>query len=61
MNIKGKYLDQLIEVLSVQTNSTNEKLMVLYLDKALRSMGLQYSIDAAGNVLVTKGKAETYP
>ena len=61
MNIKGKYLDQLIEVLSVQTNSTNEKLMVLYLDKALRSMGLQYSIDAAGNVLVIKGKAETYP
>lgn len=61
MNIKGKYLNKLIEVLSVQTNSTNEKLMVLFLDKTLCSMGLQYSIDSAGNVLVIKGEAKTYP
>ncbi len=61
MNITGKYLAKLVEVLSIQTNSTNEKLMIVYLDKTLRSMDLQYSIDAAGNVLVIKGKAETYP
>jgi len=46
-------------VLAVQTNSENEKLMVLYLDKELRKLKLPYHIDAAGNVLVTKGKAKT--
>lgn len=57
----GKDYDRLIEVLSVQTNSENEKLMVLYLDKVLRSMKLDYMIDSAGNILVVKGKADTYP
>lgn len=53
--------DKLVELLRVQTNSENEKLMVLYLDKELRELRLDYTIDAVGNVLVTKGKATTYP
>lgn len=55
------WFNKLIEVLSVQTNSENEKLMVLYLDKELKKLKLNYSIDAAGNILVTKGKTNTYP
>ena len=59
------WLNKLIDVLSVQTNSTNEKLMVLYLYKSLEAMDLRYGrdwiIDAAGNILVIKGKADTYP
>ena len=55
------WFQKLIDVLRVQTNSENEKLMVLYLDKELRKLKLPYTIDAAGNILVTKGKAKTYP
>lgn len=55
------WLSKLFEVLNIQTNSENEKLMVLYLDKELRKLKLPYIIDAAGNLLVTKGKATTYP
>ena len=55
------WLQKLIDVLRVQTNSENEKLMVLYLDKELRRLKLPYTIDAAGNILVTKGEAKTYP
>ena len=55
------WFQKLINVLRVQTNSENEKLMVLYLDKELRKLKLPYTIDAAGNILVTKGKAKTYP
>ena len=53
--------NKLIELLNVQSNSTNEKLMVLYLDKELKRLKLDYTIDPAGNILVTKGKATTYP
>ena len=35
--------------------------MVLYLDKELGKLKLPYTIDAAGNILVTKGRAKTYP
>lgn len=59
--IKRKHYNKLVEVLQVQTNSTNEKLMILYLHKVLCDMGLKYGIDAAGNMLVIKGEAETYP
>jgi len=55
------WFNKLIELLKVQTNSENEKLMVLYLDKELRKLKLPYQIDAAGNVIVVKGKANTYP
>ena len=55
------WYNKLLDVLMVQTNSENEKLMVLYLDKELGKLKLPYHIDAAGNVLVTKGKAKTYP
>lgn len=55
------WFNKLLDLLKVQTNSENEKLMVLYLDKELRKLNLPYTIDAAGNILVTKGKAKTYP
>jgi len=55
------WFNKLIELLKVQTNSENEKLMVLHLDKELRKLKLPYQIDAAGNVIVVKGKANTYP
>lgn len=59
------WLNKLIDVLSIQTNSSNEKLMILYLSKCLEQMDLRYNrdwfIDAAGNLLVIKGKAKTYP
>ena len=57
----ASWFQKLIDVLRVQTNSENEKLMVLYLDEELKKLKLPYTIDAAGNVLVTKGKAKTYP
>jgi len=55
------WFNKLLDLLMVQSNSENEKLMVLYLDRELGKLKLPYTIDAAGNVLVTKGKAETYP
>ena len=55
------WFNKLLDLLMVQTNSENEKLMVLYLDKELKNLKLPYQIDAAGNILVTKGKAKTYP
>lgn len=56
-----RWFQKLVSVLKVQTNSENEKLMVIYLDEELRTLKLPYVIDAAGNILVTKGKAKTYP
>ncbi len=53
--------NKLLNTLMVQTNSENEKLMVLYLDRELKKLKLPYYIDAAGNIIVTKGKAKTYP
>lgn len=55
------WFQKLIDVLRIQTNGENEKLMILYLDKELRKLKLPYHIDAAGNVIVTKGKAKAYP
>ncbi len=55
------WFNKLLGLLKVQSNSENEKRMVLYLDKELRKLKLPYSIDAAGNLIVTKGKASTYP
>lgn len=59
--INDYWLGKLVNTLSVQTNSQNEKLMVLFLDKALRKLKLNYTIDEAGNVIVTKGKTGLYP
>lgn len=55
------WFNKLLDLLKVQTNSENEKLMVLYLDKELKRLKLPYTIDAIGNILVTKGTAKTYP
>ena len=57
----NNWYDYLVEVCSIQSSSENEKLMVLYLDKKLQELSLPYTIDAAGNVIVTKGEAKTYP
>lgn len=55
------WFNKLLDLLMVQTNSENEKLMVLHLDKELKRLKLTYQIDAAGNIIVVKGKAKTYP
>lgn len=55
------WFNKLLNLLMVQTNSENEKHMVLYLDRELSKLKLPYTIDAAGNILVIKGKADTYP
>jgi len=55
------WFNKLINLLKIQTNSENEKLMVLYLDKELRKLKLDYQIDAVGNILVIKGKTNMYP
>ncbi len=55
------WYDKLVELCSVQSCSTNEKLMVLYLDRQLRELGLEYTIDGVGNIIVTKGISNTYP
>jgi len=59
------WFDKLLSLLMVQSNSENEKLMVLYLDKELKKLKLTYQIDPAGNILVVKCKSvkplKTYP
>jgi len=61
MTITNTAYKLLVDTLKVQTNGENEKLMVLFLDKELRKLKLKYMIDSAGNILVVKGVANTYP
>lgn len=63
------WYNKLLDLLIIQTNSENEKLMILYLNKELKRLKIPYYIDAAGNVIVTKsgtkdvskGKVDIYP
>ncbi len=55
------WYNKLVELCHIQSCSTNEKLMVLYLDQQLRELGLEYTIDGVGNIIVTKGISNTYP
>jgi len=55
---------ELVNLCYVQSCGSNEKLMVLYLaDKLDKIPGVQYFIDAVGNILVVKGQSENkiYP
>lgn len=52
---------ELTNLCFVQSHSYNEKRMVLYLDNWLYKHKLDYTIDDIGNIIVTKGKAATYP
>ena len=56
-----KWYQELVNLCYVQSYSANEKLMILYLDKKLSELGLKYTIDGVGNVIVTKGVSNTYP
>ena len=38
------WFDKLLNVLTVQTNSENEKRMVLYLDRELRKLKIPYTM-----------------
>lgn len=55
------WYQKLVELCYVQSHSGNEKLMILYLDKELRGLGLKYTIDNVGNIIITKGASTTYP
>lgn len=52
-------LIKLDEILRIQSYSTNEKRMVVYLWNKLAKYNPE--IDSIGNIIVTKGKAEYYP
>ena len=56
-----KWYGKLVELCSVESHSRNEKRMVLYLDAVLEQLGLPYTIDNVGNIIVTKGEGKTYP
>ncbi len=60
-NMPISVYNDLIELLYVQSYSRNEKRMVLYLYKWLADNNLSGTIDNAGNLIITKGIASTYP
>lgn len=53
-------MKKLIEVLSIQTTTYNDKQMVRFLQRKIKQMGLHWKMDK-GNLYVTKGKADRYP
>lgn len=61
LTLNSKWRTLLTEILKVQSHSKNEKFMLLYLINKITEMGLDYTLDLAGNILVTKGKASVYP
>jgi len=56
-----KWYNDLINLCLVQSHSKNEKYMILYLTSVLARLGLSYTIDNVGNLIVTKGESKTYP
>jgi putative aminopeptidase FrvX len=58
--IKDK-LDRLKEILSVPSHSGDESRMIKYLTEVLDSKGYDYTVDAQGNIYVTKGVSDSYP
>lgn len=54
-------LNRLKEVLSIQTHSREEDLMIAYLEDVLTQKGYDHYKDSIGNVYVTKGETEFYP
>lgn len=63
MGKKAPALDAelLVETLSVQSKSHDDKEMMKWLKEKLTSLGLGFTEDSYGNVYVTKGKADLYP
>jgi len=57
----ASYKEQLLSLCMVQSHSSNEKRMVVYIYNTLRELNLSPEIDKVGNILVTKGHAKTYP
>ena len=56
-----KMRKQFVDLLGVQSVSSNEHLMHYYLISLLNKKGYSWMYDHAGNILVTKGEAKTYP
>ncbi len=56
-----KWRDKLITLCYIQSCSTNEKLMFEYLTCEILKLGLTYTTDTIGNIIVIKGEATTYP
>lgn len=54
-------LQQLINVMRVQTTTYNDIKMQRFIFKALEKMNLKHETDSYGNIYVTKGKADLYP
>lgn len=49
------------ELYNVSSPSGEENDMQLFILQRLESLGVDYTIDAVGNIYATKGKARTYP
>ena len=56
-----KWYSKLVELCTIQSCSTNEKLMFIYLTDKIQELGLIYKTDSIGNIHVTKGESKTYP
>ena len=54
-------MKELIQVMDVQTTSYQTKRMERFIKKKIDSFGLEYEVDAYGNIYVTKGDADLYP
>jgi tripeptide aminopeptidase len=54
-------LSSFVDLLKVQSHSTNEKRMTIYIWEKLRNKNYDVSIDHKGNIIVIKGKAKYYP
>lgn len=53
--------DRFGDLLYVQSHSRDEKAITAYIHNYLLSLGVEFEIDAHGNILATKGNAEYYP
>lgn len=54
-------INRLVEVLSVPSFFANEDLMTEKIVSILKEKNLNYTVDAIGNILVTKGVSDYYP
>lgn len=58
---QSKLLQNLIDLLSIESYSGKEKPVTEYLTPKLLELGFEVKIDEVGNVLAVRGKAEKYP
>jgi len=54
-------INDFIRLLEVPSTSDNEKLMFLFLVKELESIGIPYTVDQSGNIIIHKGQQKNRP